>query len=392
MCSKMLKKLNEFIRLESAGGIVLLAAAVLALVLSNSSWAPIYHHIVGAQLTITFNHIGLSKPLVLWVNEGLMAIFFCLVSLEIKREIKTGALSSTAQRILPSIAAVGGMIVPAAIFYICVRPLGAQALEGWAIPTATDIAFSLGVISLLGRRIPIELKVLLAAIAIFDDLAGILIIAIYYTDAISWWMLLGALLCGATLGALRYCQVRVLGPYLLIGFLLWLCVLKSGVHATLAGVVLAIALPLKIPGPSLAEQVERRLHPWVAFGVMPLFALANAGVDLSQMHWDVLWMPVPLGIILGLFLGKQMGIFSAIWLADCLGIARRPEGISWSGIWGVSLLCGIGFTMSLFLGTLAYDDPNSIMQHWVRVGVFAGSIISGVLGALVLKYLPVRRA
>ncbi len=386
----MLNQFKEFIRLESSSGLILMLAAVFALWLSNSSLSQYYQHVVNFNLSVMVNGIGLSKPLLLWVNEGLMAIFFCLVSLEIKREMKVGTLRSTTQRLLPGIAAVGGMLVPAIIFYYCVHPLGAHALEGWAIPTATDIAFSLGVMSLFGKKIPIQLKVLLAAIAIFDDLAGILIIAIYYTEAIAWWMLCSAGLCLLVLCYLRYRNVKTLSPYLWIGLILWVCVLKSGVHATLAGVVFAMALPFNRSGRCLSERVEHALHPWVAFLVMPLFALFNAGIDLTQTNWQVLWMPIPLGIMLGLSVGKQLGIVSCVWIADYLGIATRPKEVSWYGIWGVSLLCGIGFTMSLFLGTLAYDDPIGVTQNWVRIGVFSGSLISGLLGALVLKYCPIK--
>ena len=387
----MYKALERFIKLEAAGGIALFIATILALFLSNSSWAVHYQTWLNAPLSIQWHRIGLTKPFFLWVNEGLMAIFFCLVSLEIKREFKQGSLVELKQRSLPAIAAVGGMLVPALIYLCMTHSLGVQAMQGWAIPTATDIAFSLGVLSLVGKRVPLSLKVLLTAIAIFDDLAGIVIIALFYTAKINTWMLLAAGIGILILALFNHFNVKALSAYVLIGFAIWLSVLKSGVHATLAGVVLAMFLPMH-PSNSLALRVEKGLHYWVAFAIVPLFALANAGINIADLTVDALVQPISLGVFFGLFLGKQVGVTGFVWLAERFKLAQRPAGLTWAAIWGVSLLCGIGFTMSLFLGALAFPAEMPALQQYVKLGVFLGSLLSGIIGVCVLRFSQLKKS
>jgi NhaA family Na+:H+ antiporter len=328
--------------------------------------------------------LAIDKPLLLWINDGLMAIFFFLVGLEIKRELLRGELSTFGQALLPALAALGGMAVPAVV-YVGVNAGDPAALAGWAIPTATDIAFSVGVLALLGSRIPVSLKIFLLALAIIDDLGAIVIIALFYTEHLSWTMLAPAAVGVAVLWALNARGVVRPAPYVLTGIFIWLCVLKSGVHATLAGVVVALAVPLKSDAPeqaALLEQLEENLHPWVAFGVLPLFAFANAGVALHGLSAANLLASVPIGIALGLFIGKPLGIVAVSWLAVKSGLASRPEGANWAQLLGVGLLGGIGFTMSLFIGTLAFPDPAHAAQ--VRLGVLAGSLMSAVAGYFVL--------
>jgi len=377
--------IRKFIRLESAGGIVLIGAAALALVLDNSPLAWLYDRLLQLPLAITIGDFGLQKPLLLWINDGLMAVFFLLVGLEIKREVLTGELSTRAKAALPLAAAVGGMAAPAAVFVLLNRGQP-ENLSGWAIPAATDIAFALGILSLLGPRVPLSLKVLLTAIAIVDDLGAIAIIALFYTANLSWVSLAFAAACGAGLFALNRLGVRGYAPYMLLGIVMWVCVLKSGVHATLAGVALAMAIPLRGAGPAADSplmRLEHALHPWVAFLIMPVFAFANAGIPLN-IRWQDLMQPLTLGIALGLFVGKQFGVFLAARLAVALGIADRPSGAGWSQIYGVALLSGIGFTMSLFIGTLAFDAVEQATA--VRLGVIVGSILAGASGYLVLRW------
>jgi len=323
--------------------------------------------------------------LLLWINDGLMAIFFFLVGLEIKREIIEGRLSSIQKAALPIIAAIGGMIVPALIYAIF-NLEDPTALKGWAIPAATDIAFALGILALLGSRVPIALKVFLLALAIIDDLGAIIIIALFYTSELSVEVLAIAAIGMGVLGYLNYRGVTRLAPYLVTGLVIWVCVLKSGVHATLAGVIIALFIPLRLrdtQDQSPLKVVEHGLAPWVAFGIMPIFAFANAGVSLSGLSFDDLFAGIPLGIALGLFLGKQIGIMGFVWGGVRLGIAKLPDGASWSQIYGISMLAGIGFTMSLFIGTLAFSDPEHAAA--VRIGVLAGSIASAILGFLLLR-------
>jgi NhaA family Na+:H+ antiporter len=355
--------IRKFIRLESSGGLVLMAAAAAALLLDNSPLAWLYDRLLGMPLAITIGEFGLKKPLLLWINDGLMAIFFFLVGLEIKREVLIGELSSRAKAALPLAAAVGGVAAPALVF-VFLNNGQPENLAGWAIPAATDIAFALGILSLLGPRVPLSLKVLLTAIAIVDDLGAIVIIAIFYTAELSWISIALAAACGLGLFVLNRKGVNTYAPYMLVGIVMWVCVLKSGVHATLAGVALAMAIPLRTDGPAAASplmRLEHALHPWVAFMIMPVFAFANAGIPLLGIRWQDLLQPLTLGIALGLFVGKQLGVFLAARLAVALGIADRPSGAGWSQVYGVALLSGVGFTMSLFVRL-----PGLASQHTQR--------------------------
>jgi NhaA family Na+:H+ antiporter len=387
-----LKGALAFVHHEAAGGLVLMAAALAALILCNSPLAWLYDWLLQTPVGVRVGSLALDKPLLHWINDGLMAVFFFLVGLEIKRELLRGELSTIRQAVLPAVAATGGMAVPAAI-YVAINAGDPLALRGWAIPSATDIAFSVGVLTLLGDRVPSSLKVFLLALAILDDLGSILIIAAFYTGGLHWSSVLLAAVGAAILGMLNARGVTRLAPYVLTGVFIWVCVLKSGVHATLAGVVVAVAIPLTGGGPdqpSLLERVEERLHPWVAFGVLPLFALANAGLSLRGLSPAQLLAPVPLGIALGLLVGKPLGIVGAAWLAVRSGLARGPEGASWGQIVGVGFLGGIGFTMSLFVGMLAFPDPGHAVQ--VRLGVLAGSLMSALAGYLLLAAWSGNRA
>jgi NhaA family Na+:H+ antiporter len=378
--------LLPFIRTEAASGAILLATAALALLAANSPLAGLYGALLDLPVGARVGALALQKPLLLWINDGLMAIFFLLVGLEIKRELIEGELSTRAQAALPCLAALGGMVVPALI-YAAVNLGDPAALHGWAIPAATDIAFALGVLALLGSRIPASLKVFLAALAIIDDLGAIVIIAIFYSGALSAWSLGlagGVMLC---LLALNRAGVRSRAPYMLLGIALWLFVLKSGVHATLAGVAVALAIPIAEDeaGRSPLRELEHLLHPWVAYLVMPAFAFANAGVSFSGITVAHLFAGVPLGIALGLFVVKQVGAFGAAWLAIRAGWARMPEGADWTMLYGACMLAGIGFTMSLFIGTLAFDLAS--FGAPVRLGVLTGSALSGIAGYLVLRFV-----
>lgn len=377
-----LKALNEFLKMEAAGGIVLVLASAVALVVANSALEPFYQQLLSIPVRIGAGTFEIAKPIQLWINDGLMAIFFFLVGLEIKREFLEGQLSTREQALLPAIGAVGGMVIPALI-YVAINFRHPETLNGWAIPSATDIAFALGVLALLGSRVPFSLKVLLTAIAIIDDLGAIIIIAVFYTEDLSTTSLSFAFGALAVLVALNFLGVRKLAPYLLVGAVLWTCVLKSGVHATLAGVALAMTIPLaEKNGTSLLKSCEHGLHTWVAFGVLPLFGFANAGVSFAGMTWASFLEPVTLGIALGLFLGKQIGVFAFVWLAIRAGIARLPEAATWQQVYGVALLCGIGFTMSLFIGSLAWQHDKFYAA--VRLGVLVGSIASAIGGAALL--------
>lgn len=380
----MLGKLTrDFFRLEAAGGIVLFVAAVLAVVVNNSdALAPLYQALLHAPLA--FGPIASSHSLTHWINDGLMVIFFLLVGMEIKREVVGGQLSRPSALALPALAAAGGMAVPALI-YVAINHDNAVAAPGWAIPTATDIAFALGVLMLLGSRVPASLKIFLTALAILDDLAAIVVIALFYTAELSWAALGLAALALAALVLLNRFQVRRLWPYLVVGLALWYAVLNSGIHATVAGVVLALTIPMHgVAGqPAPLEKLEHALHPWVSFAILPLFAFANAGLSLQGMTFDALLQPIPLGIAAGLFFGKQIGVFGAAALVIKLGWGTLPAGASWLGLYGVSLLCGIGFTMSLFIGSLAFSGAGGDGGHLatsVQLGVFGGSLLAMAAG------------
>jgi len=383
------RALTEFLRLESAGGVLLVASAFLALICANTPLVALYDWLLKLPVTISIGQFGLSKPLLLWINDGLMAVFFLLVGLEIKREALEGELSSRDQILLPAVAALFGLAVPAGLF-IWLNHDNGDALNGWAIPTATDIAFALGVLALLGSRIPLALKVFLTAIAIIDDIAAILIIAVFYSNDLSLSALTMALLGLAVMIVLNLRGVTRIGAYAIPGVLMWVFMVKSGVHATLAGVLMALCIPLRAvdaDGHSPARHLEHSLHPWVAFGILPLFAFANAGVPFEGLSPRDLLAPVPLGITIGLFVGKQLGVFLATWLAVTMGLAKRPAGTTWLQIYGASVLCGIGFTMSLFIGTLAFEHGEFNFAAHVRLGVLCGSILSALAGYSILRLL-----
>jgi NhaA family Na+:H+ antiporter len=376
---------QAFFEHEAAGGIILILAAAFALVLDNSPLNFFYDMLLSTPVVVQVGALAIDKPLLLWINDGLMAVFFFLVGLEIKREIVEGQLSNLRQASLPVVAAIGGMVAPAVI-YVALNAGDPLALKGWAIPAATDIAFALGILALLGSRVPTALKVFLLALAIIDDLGAILIIALFYTSELSVTVLGIAAAGMLVLGLLNRQGVTRLSAYLIVGLVIWVCVLKSGVHATLAGVVIALFVPLRAPdenGEPPLKRAEHGLAPWVAFGVMPIFAFANAGVDLRGLSLAELFGPIPLGIAAGLFLGKQLGIMSFVWVSTRLGIARLPDGITWTHIYGAALLAGIGFTMSLFIGTLAFADPAHAAG--VRLGVLSGSLLSALAGYAVLR-------
>ena len=380
-------RLKAFIDSEAASALPLLVAAIVALALANSPLSGTIDRLLDDKLTIAYGPIGLSKPLLLWINDGLMAVFFLLVGLEIKREVVEGELSRPSQVALPIAGALGGMVVPG-LLYVALNWSNPVALHGWAIPAATDIAFSLGVLAALGSRVPLSLKVFLTTLAIVDDLGAILIIAIFYTGHLSFAAMAVAAVCILGLAALNISGVRRLGPYMLIGVILWVSVLKSGVHATLAGVVLAMFIPLKSAGESDAVRpaihLEHMLKPWSAWFIMPVFAFANAGLSLAGLSPAILVERVPLGIAAGLFLGKQAGIMLGAGLLILLGFAAMPAGATWRRLYGVAILGGIGFTMSLFIGTLAFAGQSYEAQ--VKLGVIAGSLLSAVVGYAVLRW------
>ncbi len=379
--------LKRFFAAESAGGIVLAVATVAALVMSNSPWGLDYEAFrqLPGEVRLGNDALVLSKPLILWVNDLWMAVFFLVVGLEIKRELVAGELSTFRQALLPLGAALGGMAAPAGI-YVALNWNDAVALRGWAIPAATDIAFALGILLLLGSRVPASLKVFLTAVAIIDDLGAILVIAFFYTANLSWALLLLAGAGIVLLVLLNRAGVRSVLPYLAVGAVIWVCVLKSGVHATLAGVVTAFAIPLQRDddGHSPLETLEHALQPWVAFAVLPMFAFANAGVVLHGLSIGTLAESVPLGIAAGLVLGKAVGVFGASWLLAVTGAAELPDGANRWQFFGVCVLCGVGFTMSLFIGGLAFEGQDPAYETQVKLGVLGGSLIAGVLGTYIL--------
>jgi NhaA family Na+:H+ antiporter len=372
--------LRAFLRSEAAGGILLMGAAALAMIVANSPLSAAYFHALHVQ-------VG-PMSLLHWINDGLMALFFLLVGLEIKREFVDGHLSTWNDRALPAIAAAGGMAVPALV-YLAFAGSTPGLARGWAIPAATDIAFAIGVMALLGNRVPASLKLFLATVAIVDDMGAVAIIALAYTTSINGLALLAAATIMGTMFVLNRVGVTRLAPYLLLAALLWLAVLLSGVHATIAGVLAATLIPIRVtPGApdsavSPLHRLEHGLHPWSAFFIVPLFGFANAGVSFAGLGLEHLLAPLPLGIAAGLFLGKQVGVLGALWLCVRLRICARPAGANWRQIYGVCLLCGIGFTMSLFIGGLAFTDP--ILMDEVKIGVLGGSLLSAIAGYLVLR-------
>lgn len=387
-----LKALREFFKLESAGGLTLIAAAILAMIFANTGLAVYYDLILSTNVTVTVGGFGIDKPFLLWINDGLMAVFFMLVGLEIKREVLEGELSSVKQAMLPAIAAVGGIAVPA-LFYVYINAGDEEALRGWAIPAATDIAFALGILALFGKRVPIALKIFLTAVAVIDDIAAVAIIALFYTANLSVGSLFIAGLCVLALVVLNMKKSARTSAYVFIGIIMWLAVLKSGVHATLAGVVLGLLIPHNTKtqhGKCMLKSLEHDLHPWVAFMVLPIFAFANAGIHLEGMSIDDVMAPIPLGIAAGLFLGKPIGIFGISFIAIMIGIAKLPDGVTWKQFLAVCWLCGVGFTMSLFIGGLAFEVSDREIQS--RVGIIVGSLLSGIFAAALLAMsLPKKR-
>jgi len=382
----MQKRIKSFMQQESAGGITLMFAAALSLILANSPLAEMYQDFFKIEIEVRIGDFQVLKPMVLWINDGLMAIFFFTVGLELKREVLEGELSTPAQVALPAFAAVGGMVVPA-LAYAMVNYSDPIAMRGWAIPTATDIAFALGVLLLLGKSVPTSLKMFLVTLAIVDDVGAIIVIAIFYTINLSAISLAVAGTCLVGLMILNRARVTSTAPYLMLGFLMWLAVLKSGVHATLAGVLLAMFIPMRDEqGNSPLRELEHDLHPSVAFGVLPLFALANCGVTLLGITMDDLLAPVPLGVALGLVLGKPIGVLAFAGLAIVLGLGRLPERSNLPMFVGVACLTGIGFTMSLFIGSLAFEHAGPAYDVDERIGIILGSAVSSVLGVVLIRY------
>lgn len=377
----------EFLELESAGGILLILAALLAIIMANSPLQSFYELLLSTPVEIRIGLLEVAKPLLLWVNDGLMAIFFFLVGLELKRELTEGELSSIRSIALPGVGAIGGMAIPALI-YVYFNHHDPISIKGWAIPAATDIAFALGVLMLLGSRVPASLKIFLTSLAIFDDIGAIVIIALFYTEKISLSALVIAGVCILILFILNRRNVVSKSPYILLGVIMWIATLKSGVHATLAGVILAMFIPLrskKEPDISPLKDMEHDLHSVVAFFVLPVFAFSNAGISLKGIGLDQLLHGVPLGIALGLFIGKQVGIFGLCWLAIKMKLAALPKGVSWASLYGVATLCGIGFTMSLFISALAFEDHGVNTFFDERLGIILGSVVSGIAGYFILR-------
>lgn len=375
--------------MERWAGLALAGSAILALFFANSGLSGVYSAFLGFPIHVAIGDFAIAKPLRLWVNDGLMAIFFLLVGLEIKREFLAGELSDWRRAVLPLIAACGGFAVPALLF-VALNSGSPQNMTAWAVPTATDIAFVVGLIAALGRLVPFSLKVFVLAIAIIDDLMAVLVIALFYTAKLSLPMLGLAVICLAILVAFNRFGVRSIAAYMLVGIVMWALVLKSGVHATLAGVAMGFVIPLLTKSAATPlEELEHGLKPWVSFLIVPIFAFANAGVPLAGMGLDALFAPLTMGIILGLFLGKQFGIFGATWIAVRAGLSPRPAGSTWLQVYGAAVLCGIGFTMSLFIGSLSFSDPA--LQDRLRLGVIMGSLASAIFGVLVL-WIAAKRA
>ncbi|EKO3421349.1 Na+/H+ antiporter NhaA [Vibrio fluvialis] len=374
----MTDMIRDFFKLESAGGILLVIAAAIAMTIANSPLNEIYQ---GA-----LHSYGFGMSVSHWINDGLMAVFFLLIGLEVKRELLEGALKSRETAIFPAIAAVGGMLAPALI-YVLFNSGDAEAIQGWAIPAATDIAFALGIMALLGKRVPVSLKVFLLALAIIDDLGVVVIIALFYTSDLSTIALTVGFIMTAVLFMLNAKHVTKLSAYLIVGLILWVAVLKSGVHATLAGVVIGFAIPLKgnKGEHSPLKHLEHALHPYVAFGILPLFAFANAGISLEGVSFSSLASTLPLGVALGLLIGKPLGIFSFSVIAVKAGVAKLPEGINFKHIFAVSVLCGIGFTMSIFISSLAFGSANADYDTYARLGILMGSTTAAILGYVLLR-------
>jgi len=386
--------LREFLSLESAGGLLLIGGAALGLLCANTPLVHWYDQLLSLPVTVKAGGLGVDKPLLLWINDGLMAVFFLLVALELKREMISGQFADRRQIALPAACAVGGMLAPMAIYAFLNRGNPA-AISGFAIPAATDIAFALGILGLLGSRVPTALKLLLTAIAVLDDLGAIVLIAVFYTSDLSLLSLSVALAALAVLIGLNRAGVVKIAPYVFFGSIMWLAVLKSGVHATLAGVALGLTIPMRDPSDeesSPLERLEHDLHPTVAYAILPIFAFANAGVSLAGLAPGALAQPVPLGVALGLLLGKPLGIFGLGALVVLAGLARLPEGVSWKSLFGMAVLCGIGFTMSLFIASLAFEASESNLMLESRLGILAGTTAAAIAGYLILRAALPREA
>ena len=382
----MVGMLRDFLKLETASGVMLVGAAVVAMVIANSPLAGLYDALIDLPVEIRVGNLEIAKPLLLWINDGLMALFFLLVGLELKREFVAGHLADKRQIVLPGFGAIGGMLVPALI-YVWFNQGDAVALQGWAIPAATDIAFALAVLALLGERVPLTLRVFLVSIAIFDDVGAIVIIALFYTSDLSLAALAVVVGCLPLLAVLNRRGVTEHAPYLVIGAIMWVALLKSGVHATLTGVLLAFFIPIGDPehGESPLHDLEHDLHTVVAFFILPCFAFANAGIPLGGLSFEQVMHPVTFGIVAGLFFGKQIGVLAACWIAAVLGLAKLPDGVRWIHLYGAALLCGVGFTMSLFIGSLAFESTGVNLLFDERVGIILGSLLAGAAGYIVLQ-------
>ncbi|ARD46656.1 sodium:proton antiporter [Colwellia sp. PAMC 21821] len=383
----MIKSVNDFLKLEAASGIILMFAAVAAMIIANSPFMVYYDMLLNIPVQISVGTFEIAKPLLLWINDGLMALFFFLVGLELKREFIEGDLSQPGQVTLPAIGALGGMLIPA-LCYVAFNYNDPDAINGWAIPTATDIAFALGILSIIGSKVPLQLKVFLTSLAIFDDLGAIIVIALFYTDQLSLLSLVVAASILAILFVMNKRGVTNTAPYIFLGIVLWIAVLKSGVHATLAGVVLAFFIPIKGKEgePSPLKSLEDNLHSLVAFIILPVFAFANAGISFAGIGMEQVMAPVPLGIIVGLVVGKQLGVFGFCFIAIKLGWAKLPTNVNWRLLYGAAILCGVGFTMSLFIGSLAFEQGNGVnLMFQDRLGIVIGSLISGVFGYFIIK-------
>ena len=378
---------TRFFQLEAASGLLLIAAAALALIINNSPLSHYYTAFLDVPVAVQIGALQIAKPSLLWINDGLMALFFLLIGLEVKRELLDGQLSRPSQVILPGTAAIGGMVVPALIYWYINKDFP-DAHGGWAIPMATDIAFALGVLALLGKRVPVSLKLFLMTLAIIDDLGAIIVIAVFYSSELSGVSLMLAAACLVVLIAMNRMGVVKIAPYMIVGLILWVCVLKSGVHATLAGVTLAFCIPLRTRNsePSPLMGIEHALHPWVAYGILPLFAFANAGVSLTGVNLHSFTHHVPIGIAAGLLIGKTVGVFGLTWIVIKTGLAALPTGANWGQLFGVAILCGIGFTMSLFVGSLAFVSGSSDYVGMDRMGILTGSILAALIGYAVTAF------
>ncbi|MBP3864323.1 MAG: Na+/H+ antiporter NhaA [Pseudomonas sp.] len=383
---------TRFFQLEAASGLLLIAAAALALIVNNSPLSHYYTAFLDVPVAVQIGALQIAKPSLLWINDGLMALFFLLIGLEVKRELLEGQLSKPSQVVLPGAAAIGGMVVPALIYWFINKDYP-DALGGWAIPMATDIAFALGVLALLGKRVPVSLKLFLMTLAIIDDLGAIIVIAVFYSSELSGVSLLLAAACLIALIAMNRMGVIKVAPYMIVGLILWVCVLKSGVHATLAGVTLAFCIPLRTKNSETSPlmSIEHALHPWVAYAILPLFAFANAGVSLAGVSLHSFVSHVPMGIAAGLLIGKTLGVFGLTWIAIKTGMAALPAGANWGQVFGVAILCGIGFTMSLFVGSLAFVAGSDYVGM-DRMGILTGSILAALIGYGVTLFFSRKQA